>query len=207
MLYLPLPEPWTIETLPQYIDQLVGFVDKYGDIARYRTHDVFTKGLPVTWVPEFGLQDWVDIVRAQCDGPFCEPFSGFVSLSQRLPLVDNRPPLEIPVKNTHQGMSPKKCHEVDSMVAFVAEMTKARQVTAKSIIDVGSGLGYLSTALSKAGYQVSGVEGDEARATKAAEKNSFRSIHKMVETYTDLDIVEDSCCSLSLRTPSFHVFF
>ena len=205
MLYLPLPEPWTLDTLPGYIDQLADFVDNYGNIARYSTHDVFTQGLPVKWVPEYSLQKWVDIVTGQCEGPFCGPFSEFVSLSRRLPLVDHRPHLEIPIESNYHGMSPKKCHEVDSMVAFVAEMTKARNVTATSVVDVGSGLGYLSTALSQVGYQVSGVEGDELRAAKAAGQAAFRSIHKRVETYTDLDIVEDPCISLSLRTSSLYV--
>lgn len=201
MLYLPLPEPWTIDTLPEYIDQLVEFVHKYGDIARYITHDVFTKGLPVNWVPEYSVREWVDIVTGQCEGPFCDSFSEFVSLSRTLPLLERKPHLEIQVGSKHRRMSSKKCHEVDTMVAFVAEITQARNITAKSVLDVGSGLGYLSTALSSAGYQVLAVEGDKERSAKAAEQNTFRSIHKMVENYEDLDIVEDPCISLSLRTP------
>lgn len=199
MLYLPLPEPWTIDTLPGYIDQLIDFLEQYGDIARYSTCDGFTIGLPVDWVPEYSLEKWAEIVTGQCNEPFSDPFSKFVSLSRKLPLLDKRANQDIPIESKYRRMSPKKCHEVDAMADFVAEITKARKVTATNVLDVGSGLGYLCTALSNAGYQVSGVEGDEARAIKAAEQTTFRSIHKRVETYADLDILTEPCISLSLR--------
>lgn len=205
MLYLPLPEPWTIGTLSEYIDRLVDFLEQYGDIARLSTRDAFTIGLPADWVPEYSLEEWVEIVTGQCDGPFPDPFSKFVSLSRKLPLVDRKPHQAIPIESKYHRMSPKKCHEVDAMVAFVSEITKARKVTSSNVLDVGSGLGYLCTALSNAGYQVSGVEGDSDRAAKAAEQTSFRSIHKRVETYTDLDILIEPCISLSLRIAPFIV--
>jgi hypothetical protein len=205
MLYLPLPEPWAIDTLPGYIDQLVNFLEQYGDIARCSTRDAFTIGLPMDWVPEYSLEKWVEIVTGQCNGPFCDAFSKFVSLSRKLPLLDNRAHQNIPIESKYHRMSPKKCHEVDAMVDFVAEITKARNVTATNVLDVGSGLGYLCTALSNAGYQVSGVEGNEARAIKAAEQTTFRSIHKRVETYADLDILMEPCISLSLRIAASNV--
>ena len=201
MLYLPLPDPWTIETLPEYIDRLGEFIDKYGDIARYSSHDVFTKGLPVNWVTECSRAQWLEILKGECEGPFDNPFAEFVALSRALPLVERKPHLEQRIeKSNHHRMSAKKTHEVDTMVTFIAEITQAHNITAKSVLDVGSGLGYLSTALSSAGYHVSGVEGNRDRAERAAEQKTFQSIHKMVETYEDLDIIEDPCISLSLRT-------
>jgi hypothetical protein len=199
MVYLPLPEPWTIETLPEYVDQLVEFIKAYGDIPRFNTHEVFTRGLPVDWAPEYPLETWLAIVSGKYADSFSDSFSKFVRLSQELPFSDVRTTRNATKVRKQHKMSPKKSHEVDTMVAFLEEMTKEHVITAKSVLDVGSGLGYLSSELAKSGYNVVGVEGDAGRAKKAAERTCFHSVHRMVVNHTDLDIVKDPCVSLSLR--------
>jgi hypothetical protein len=202
MLYLPLPKPWTIETLPQYVNNLVEFINVYGDIPRFNTHDVFTKGLPVDWAPKYSLETWLAIVSGNYTECSPGPFSTFVKLCLELPLVDAQTTHESNVVRKQHKMSPKKSHEVDAMIAFLEDVKNKCETGAKNVLDVGSGLGYLSSELAKAGYDVVGVEGDQERARKAAENSSFKSIHKMIAGPTDLDIIKHPCTSLSLRIAS-----
>lgn len=62
---LPRLQPWTLETLSEYSEELVKFIIEYGDIARFNTKDVFLDELPVDWVPEPDLETWVAIVSGK----------------------------------------------------------------------------------------------------------------------------------------------
>ena len=68
-----------------------------------------------------------------------EPFSKFVRLSRTLPLVDSRYK-RIGGNKVRRGISPKKDHEVEAMIAFLHEITATEKVTTKNVIDVGSGV-------------------------------------------------------------------
>ena len=198
MLHLPLPHPWTIETVSEYVDELIKFVNEYEDIASFNSKEVFSSGLPLDWVPDHDLETWIAIVSGDYTGNWSGRFSRFVQRSRQLPLLDNNKPLH-KRSEKRQGFTPKKEHEVDAMMAFVAEMMSVHKVTSRNVLDVGSGLGYLSAELSKAGFHVVGVEGDPERATKAIPHTQVESVCKMVTNYKDLDIVKDCCVSLSLR--------
>jgi hypothetical protein len=200
MVHLPLPEPWTLETLSEYSEELVKFVTEYGDIARFNTKDVFRDGLPVDWVPEHDLETWVAIVTGKYTESWCEPFLRFVNLSRMLPLLDHGySPSKLSTRK-RQGFSPKKEHEVEAMLDFVAETTCLHKLSIKNVLDVGSGLGYLSAELATAGYRVVAVDGDPDRPIKAIQHPQVEYVCKTITNHTDLDIVEGDCISLSLRT-------
>jgi Methyltransferase domain len=199
MVHLPLPEPWTLETLSEYIEELVKFVTEYGDIARFNTRDVFVHGLPVDWVPEHDLETWVAIVSGKHTENWSKSFSRFVHLSKTLPLHDHAySPSKISTRK-RQGFSPKKEHEVDAMLDFVAKTTCAQNLCVKNVVDVGSGLGYLSAELATVGYRVVAVDGDPDRPVKAIQHAQVEHVCKTITNHTDLDIVEGDCISLSLR--------
>ena len=63
--HLPLPEPWNIENVSDYINQLVSFITKYESIAKFNSHDVFLHGLPVGWVGEHSLETWMAIMSGE----------------------------------------------------------------------------------------------------------------------------------------------
>ena len=130
----------------------------------------------------------------------------FVKLSRSLPLVDIRTSFKGTTRTNRKGMTPKKDHEVDAMVAFVAEMIMAHNVSTRSVLDVGSGLGYLSLELSRAGYNVTGVEGDPERAKKAAATADTKCVNKIVNNHSDLEIIREPCIALSLRMSLFRAY-
>ena len=204
--YLPLPPPWTIETVSEYVDELVRFIAEYEDIAKFNSHNVFTHGLPVNWAPEYDLVTWMAIIAGEQVEDVPEKLSKFVKLSRTLSLVDTRTSFKDITRTNRKGMTPKKDHEVDAMVAFVAKMTKAHGIRTKNVLDVGSGLGYLSLELSKAGYNVVGVEGDPERAKKAAATTDMECVNRMINNHSDLEIIREPCIALSLRISLFRAY-
>src|SRR5215471_7350708 len=105
--YLPLPPPWTIETVSEYIDELVGFIAEYEDIAKFNSHQVFTRGLPVDWVPEYDLETWMAIISGEYTEDIPEKLSKFVKLSRTLPLVDTRTSFKgTTIRTNRKGMTP-----------------------------------------------------------------------------------------------------
>lgn len=201
--HLPLPEPWNIENVSDYINQLVSFITKYESIAKFNSHDIFLHGLPVGWVGEHSLETWMAIMSGESlDGlsdRVTGEFSEFARLSHALPLVDERKQNKTTAKKQRKGMTPKKDHEVDAMIAFINEMTRIHNIDVNNVLDVGCGLGYLSLELSKGGYNVIGVEGDPDRAEKAGMHARFQCITRKVYDCNDLDIMKEGCISVSLR--------
>ena len=145
--YLPLPQPWTFENLSEYIDQLVIFITRYEHVAKFNTHDVFTKGLPVNWLFDFDVEKWISIISRKCLKDLPDELTEFVRMSQDLPLFDIPPPPAYPRRVYRPGLNAKKAHEVDAMTAFIKETAKSHNITANNVLDVGSGLGYLSAEI------------------------------------------------------------
>src|ERR1700685_2623995 len=85
---LPLPAPWTLETLPDYIDQLSNFIKKYLDIGEFVSVDRFLREFPVDWGKDFSLETWLEIVLGEYKGELPDDFAEFMRLSRTLPLVD-----------------------------------------------------------------------------------------------------------------------
>ena len=200
MIHLPLPGAWTTDTLPEYIEQLLDFVKRYAYLAECSTRDAFTKGLPVNWAPELSTEDWIQIVNGRYTAPLPQPLSKFVQLAHRLPLRDAKDYKTWNGRESRRGMSLKKDHEVDAMVNFLSELISTQNIKAKSVVDVGSGLGYLSTELAKLGFSVIGIEGDADRAKKATPHCQFKSVNKVVTDPEDLGVTSESLISVSLRT-------
>jgi hypothetical protein len=67
------------------------------------------------------------------------------------------------------GMSPKKTHEVERMVAFVRQLCEEHGI--RHLVDVGAGLGYVSQAISsELGIDVIGLESVEMRCHAANQR-------------------------------------
>jgi Tellurite resistance protein TehB len=202
--YLPLPDPWTLDTLDGYVDALAGYLREYIAIAEYGTHNVFTRGLPVEWVPEnVDCEGWLARVNGSYTDSIPDNFSKFVSLSRTLPFADLGY-AELKAGEARRGMSPKKDHEVDAMITFLDKITSTESVVTKNVLDVGSGLGYLSLELSRAGYAVTGIKGDPERVVKTSETTNVECLHKMVTSFQDLNVLQDPLISLSIRISRFY---
>ena len=106
--YLPLPPPWNIETVSEYVDELVRFIAEYEDIAKFNSHNVFIRGLPVNWAPEYDLKIWMAIISGDYGEDVPENLSKFVKCSQRLALVDTRTSFKGTSRTNQKGMTPKK---------------------------------------------------------------------------------------------------
>ena len=90
---LPLPAPWTLETLPDYIDQLSNFINKYLDIGEFVSVDRFLREFPVDWGKDFTLEIWMEIILGEYKGELPADFAEFMRLSRTLPLVDFPTPI------------------------------------------------------------------------------------------------------------------
>jgi len=207
--HLPLPPPWTEETLSEYVDALIGFIAEYRSIACFNSQHVFTRGLPVDWAPKYNVEKWLSIISGQIpDGPLPEPLARFIRLARDLPLVGAGHKVEgMQLQPTRKKFTPQKSHEVDAFVEFVREMTKSLNVNVRHVVDVGAGLGYLSQELAKIGFQVDAIEGDPERAAKAADQANVRFIAKMVNGPDDLDVTPGPCLVVSLRIVSGEIMF
>ena len=89
---LPLPAPWTLETLPEYIDQLSQFITKYRHIGEFCSVDRFLREFPVDWGKDFTLEKWLEIILGEYKGELPDDFAEFMRLSRALPLADNPTP-------------------------------------------------------------------------------------------------------------------
>ena len=196
---LPLPEPWTIQTLSHYVDALTAFITKYHAIACFNSSEIFTKGFAVDWnVPNYSVQQWLRIVQGEEPPDALESFADFLRFSRRLPLKDV-PDLSNLGRKHRQRASLKKNHELDVMLSFLNTVKTAHSITTSNAMDVGAGVGLLSTELSTAGYNVVAVEGNPKYYAELVKNSSFRSVNKFVVRPTDLDIIQEPCISMSLR--------
>jgi len=86
-------------------------------------------------------------------------------------------------------------------------MTELHQIATKKVIDVGAGVGHLSWELAKEGYSVVAIEGNERNARKCADITAARPeiqcVTKYINDETDLNVIQDPCISVSIRTFSF----
>ena len=200
---LPLPPPYTAETVSEYADALIGFEREYRCIAKFYSQHIFTKGLPVDWAPKYDAETWLSIIAGEVpDETLPEPLTRFMRLARELPLVGIGPKLEsLVVQKNRKKFTPKKSYEVDVLVKFVKETTEQCNIKADRVVDVGAGLGYLSQELAKSGFQVTAIEGDPERAEKVADGADIECIAKIVNGPDDLDVTPDPCIAVSLRMP------
>lgn len=198
---LPLPPPYTAETISEYVDALIGFEMEYKRIASFHSHEVFTKGFPVDWAPKYDAETWLSFIAGDVsEQSLPAPLAKFMRLARELPLVGFGPKLDsVEVQKNRKKFSPKKAYEVDVFIKYINETSEKFDIETKRVVDVGAGLGYLSQELVKAGFQVTAIEGDPERAAKTAESAGIECIAKMVNSPDDLDITPDPCLAVSLR--------
>jgi len=87
---LPLPRPWTLETLPEYVDQLALFITKYQAIGEYISVGRFLNQVPLDWGENFSLETWLEIIVGEYKGELPDDFAEYMRLSRCLRLVDNQ---------------------------------------------------------------------------------------------------------------------
>jgi len=83
-------------------------------------------------------------------------------------------------------------------------MTERHQITTKKIMDVGAGVGHLSCELAKEGYSVIAIEGDESYSQKCVQNTAanpeVQCITKLINDEIDLNVIQEPCISVALRT-------
>jgi hypothetical protein len=169
--------------------KLIAFVQKYQWVYNIKvTHLFKTKiwdRIPIDWY-EFlsslseeelsSLPDWSPThpsCPAHCPGTLLEYILNCQKLSIGREQLNERNMVEEDVssvwKEISRGMNPKKLHEVSRMAKYVNEV--CTKVKCRTVVDVGSGLGYLGQCLSaKYGLQVVGLEREEGRVESAARR-------------------------------------
>jgi len=197
--YLPLPTPWTVDNLSEYIDALVNFITEYKDITTLSSIESFVCPIPIDWAPEYSLEEWIAIHSGEFTGNLPEQLSKFVKLSRELPLVDTEGSVKVQEQINRKRCCRKKDYELEVLRIFLPEMTKTHNVTTKNVLDVGSGKGHLAQVLSEEGYEVVCIEGNPGLACKVSQTSEIKSIEKMVANHTDLDIIQGPCITVSLR--------
>jgi hypothetical protein len=123
--HLPIPSPWTLETLPTYIDHLCLFINKYKDIGEFYSGYKFTHGYLVNWGEGFSLDEWLQAVKGEYKGQLPGEFAEFVRLCRELPLVENR-----------SRSFPTQCHrnpEIGQTFVESADITSANRVSKLSL--------------------------------------------------------------------------
>jgi hypothetical protein len=198
--HLPLPPPFTIDSISEYIDALIGFVREYKSIVHFNSHHVFTQGLPVDWLPKYTVETWLSIASGGfLEEILPEPLEKFLRLARELPLGGPiRMGESLPAPPTRKNLTAQKSHEIDAVIGFLKELTKRFNIEAKRVVDVGAGLGYLSQELEEIGYQVVAIEGNPERAAEVAEKANIECIARMVNRPCDLDVTADPCLAVGL---------
>ncbi|XP_064465183.1 methyltransferase-like protein 25B isoform X2 [Ornithodoros turicata] len=82
-----------------------------------------------------------------------------------------------------RGMSEKKQHEVCKLASLVAQV--ARETDCSSVLDVGSGLGYLPQVLhSNYSYKVIGIDSESFHSTRANERLQHSGCSQNIHHYT-----------------------
>ena len=89
---LPLPPPWTLASLSEYVSQLSQFIAKYREIGEFVSSDRFVKEAPVNWGENFCLETWLEIVVGEYKGQLPDDFAEYMRLSRTLRLVENPSP-------------------------------------------------------------------------------------------------------------------
>jgi Methyltransferase domain len=197
--YLPLPTPWTVDTLSEYVDALVNFITEYKEITTFSSTDSFIRPIPIDWAAEYSLEEWIAIHSGEFTGNLPEQLSKFVKRSRELPLVDTEGPIKVQEPINRKRCCRKKDYELEVLRIFVPEMAEVHNITAKNILDVGSGKGHLAQVLSEAGYEVVCIEGDPGLACKTSQTSKVKCVAQMVGNHTDLDIIQQQCITVSLR--------
>ncbi|KAJ9058148.1 hypothetical protein DSO57_1015185 [Entomophthora muscae] len=140
----------------QYALSLLELVNRYQELFSISVVDFFTLGgfskLPEDWqrvIPS-------DVVNEGASDAFIDDL--IQAAGKGLPNLSNQ--------DFRFRMSPKKQHEVGIMAALVGKVAAAHRV--ETVIDLGSGQGYLSRLLAfQHGLNVLGVDGDPAQSAGA----------------------------------------
>jgi len=107
-----------------------------------------------------------------------------------------------------KGISAKKEHEIVNFANFIEE--RCNIIGVKSIVDIGSGLGYLGEELSRRGFKVMGVEGSEGHSERAERRKKVNDSHNFNTVHLNIDntqeclenlnsIVDEDSCLIGLH--------
>ncbi|KAK2151013.1 hypothetical protein LSH36_379g01024 [Paralvinella palmiformis] len=166
-----------------YFSECLLFLHKYEWIYDFQLTHFFTdrvwENIPSEWIgilTGLTIEELNQMPFGYCKKSWPDSFKNFLwtatSLTPSRCLSGDAHPISIDDKMSC-GMSPKKSHEVCHVAAVINGVCK--QSHCKAVVDVGSGLGYLSLVLSQQlGYRVLGIECQEARCRGAeARANKF----------------------------------
>jgi hypothetical protein len=86
----------------------LGLRKEYGSLAKFYQYQVFTKGIPVDWAPEYDAEMWVSIIAGEfAEENLPEPLVKFMRLARGLPLVGIRTMLEFQSSPSNSRMGTK----------------------------------------------------------------------------------------------------
>lgn len=92
------------------------------------------------------------------------------------PMIQSPTAMKVLKPSTHKHQSPMKHRESECLAFFVETLvnsneTLKHQKSSLTILDIGSGLGYVSCKLNQTGFKVIGIEAREALVKKASQRN------------------------------------
>ena len=92
-----------------------------------------------------------------------------------------------------KGVSRKKIHEISRLAEFIEDKVPK----SLTIVDIGSGLGYLGEELTRRGYKVVGVETSEAHIARADTRRHKTPAHSFVTLHLNISDDAESAESLT----------
>ncbi|KAG1179940.1 hypothetical protein G6F70_008476 [Rhizopus microsporus] len=210
--YIRLPEKYKNKSVQEYLDDLLEFYNEYFWLIHvlpfnFITHrqwdqfDVEWRNALMSFMEQAG-DNWAkalleSILNTNDYSIWPESLRNYIEKTRDLSLPRNEEPFQNNQANISKqilgGMSDKKIHEVELMGQLIKQVANERGIT--SVIDLGSGQGYLSRALAfDHGFDVVAVDMSEIqtkgairfdeKAKKQARDKSEMSIRHVTEKVT-----------------------
>ncbi|CEG83145.1 hypothetical protein RMATCC62417_17117 [Rhizopus microsporus] len=210
--YIRLPEKYKNKSVQAYLDDLLEFYNEYFWLIHvlpfnFITHrqwdqfDVEWRNALMSFMEQAG-DNWAkalleSILNTNDYSIWPESLRNFIEKTRDLSLPRNEEPFQNDQANISKqilgGMSDKKIHEVELMGQLIKRVANERGIT--SVIDLGSGQGYLSRALAfdhgldvvavdMSEIQTKGAIRFDEKAKKQARDKSEMSIKHVTEKVT-----------------------
>ncbi|XP_060517478.1 probable methyltransferase-like protein 25 [Cylas formicarius] len=193
--------PKSFETCNDYIQEMLLFLEKYQWLYNYRnTHILVEKQFSIIAIPwkdyilNLSQEDLQNIFMGKFDHKVPSSLIHFLKSLEAFEPELKLSTVKLDFVCPHNsGLSKKKIHEIQSLAPLIEQTCQAYQCDL--IVDIGSGLGYLSHFLySKYNYKVLGLEASEEFLHAAyRHQEKYHPASRGCVKFCRIYIKDDSC--------------
>jgi SAM-dependent methyltransferase len=177
------------------VEDFVNFLTKYSWIYHFKVTNILSDNI-VKEIPS----EWLTFLKSLSIEQFNQIFfsnqstesvpaevTQFLASFNLLKVPLEKCPLSSSsLSNTQRrGISAKKEHEIVNFANFIE--ARCKTIGVKSIVDIGSGLGYLGEELTRRGFKVLGVEGSEGHSESAERRKKVNDSHNFHTVHLHID--------------------